>query len=112
MIRITLEIEEGDEFTSAVFSRVLYKAAREEVISRATFEVIHNSVDDCFEIRNDLRGWMDEHGVSAAAVANYLGKATGTVKNWLYARTNITDENQQLIRQMMKEDVNKLKKVG
>lgn len=109
MVRITLEIEEGDEVASAVFSRVLYKAAREEAISRATFEV-HNSGDDCFEIRDVLRGWMDEHGVSAVAVANYLGKATGTVKNWLYTRTNITDENQQLIRQMMKEDVNKLKK--
>ena len=46
---------------------------------------------------------MREHRIKVSDIASWTEKSVGTVKNWLYTPLNITDENQQLIRNFMEQ---------
>lgn len=55
------------------------------------------------QFKLDVKNWMREHRIKASDIASWTEKSIGTVKNWLYTTLNITDENQQLIRNFMEQ---------
>lgn len=55
------------------------------------------------QFKSEVKNWMREHRIKASDIASWTEKSVGTVKNWLYTPLNITDENQQLIRNFMEQ---------
>lgn len=55
------------------------------------------------QFKSEVKDWMREHRIKASDIASWTEKSVGTVKNWLYTPLNITDENQQLIRNFMEQ---------
>lgn len=55
------------------------------------------------QFKSEVKDWMREHRIKVSDIASWTEKSVGTVKNWLYTPLNITDENQQLIRNFMEQ---------
>ena len=55
------------------------------------------------QFKSEVKNWMRENRIKAGDIASWTEKSVGTVKNWLYTPLNITDENQQLIRNFMEQ---------
>lgn len=55
------------------------------------------------QFKSEVKEWMREHRIKASDIASWTEKSVGTVKNWLYTPLNITNENQQLIRNFMEQ---------
>ncbi len=55
------------------------------------------------QFKMHLRAWMKEHKKTAKWLAEKIGKAEGSVKNWLYTPLNITERNQRTITAIMEK---------
>lgn len=55
------------------------------------------------QFKSEVKNWMRENRIKAGDIAAWTEKSVGTVKNWLYTTLNITDENQQLIRNFIEQ---------
>lgn len=112
-VRVVLEIDACGDSAANVFQRVMFNMNKQERVTGASFEDVseraRRKVGDS-ELREQVKDWMLENDVNIMVVANYAGKAVGTVKNWLYGTQVITDENQESLQRIMLENSEDIKK--